>query len=143
MAYRVKAAGASVFVGDDVAVAKLRAAQRSGECGDVGVVMQAAGNRTPGETSYEEELAKVAEDAVYQGKKTRWDEEAMVYFTSGTTGFPKLVKHNHVSYPLGELQDGHNTRRQYTNGGKAHCLTGSLWLGLKAGSIYWNLSEQG
>jgi len=109
VAYRVKASGANVFVGDDVAVAKLRAAQRAGECGDVAVVIQAAGKTTPGETSYEVELAKVAEDAVYEGKRTRWDEEAMVYFTSGTTGFPKLVKHNHVSYPLGELQHGYDT----------------------------------
>ena len=33
---------------------------------------------------------------------TRWDDIMLVYFTSGTTGMPKMVQHN-FSYPLGHI----------------------------------------
>src|SRR6202012_2302306 len=49
----------------------------------------------------------------------------MIFFTSGTTGPPKMVLHTQTSYPL------------------AHALTGTHWLDLSPGKIYWNLSEQG
>lgn len=50
---------------------------------------------------------------------------AIVYFTSGTSGPPKMVQHNAMSYPL------------------AHTNTGKHWLRLRLGSLYWNLAEQG
>ena len=57
--------------------------------------------------------------------ETRSDETCVVYFTSGTTGYPKMVVHTHASYPLG------------------HIVTGREWLGLSPGDLHWNLSDLG
>jgi acetyl-CoA synthetase len=43
----------------------------------------------------------------------------LLYFTSGTTGKPKLVRHSHQSYPVGSLST-------------------MYWLGLQPGDIHWN-----
>ncbi len=48
----------------------------------------------------------------------------LLYFTSGTTALPKLVEHNHASYPIGHL-------------------TTMYWIGLQPGDIHLNLSSPG
>jgi adenosine deaminase CECR1 len=53
------------------------------------------------------------------------NDPSLVYFTSGTTGMPKMVQHTQTSYPFG------------------HVITGLYWLNLKPGKVYWNMSEQG
>ena len=52
---------------------------------------------------------------------TRWDEPTMVYFTSGTTGRPKAVLHNHafhLSHHYGSryMQDVHMGSRHFATG---------------------------
>ena len=46
------------------------------------------------------------------------------YFTSGTTSKPKLVRHSHVSYPVGHLST-------------------MYWLGLQPGDVHWTISSPG
>ncbi|OWT54220.1 AMP-binding protein [Candidimonas nitroreducens] len=48
----------------------------------------------------------------------------LLYFTSGTTSRPKLVQHNHQSYPVGHLST-------------------MYWIGLQPGDIHWNISSPG
>jgi acetyl-CoA synthetase len=48
----------------------------------------------------------------------------LLYFTSGTTSKPKLVRHTQVSYPLGHLST-------------------MYWLGLRPGDVHLNISSPG
>ena len=61
----------------------------------------------------------------FTGPKTRSDDPCLVYFTSGTVGYPKMVLHTHASYPIG------------------HTITGKYWLDLHEDDLLWNLSEMG
>ncbi|XP_058671847.1 acyl-coenzyme A synthetase ACSM3, mitochondrial-like [Ammospiza caudacuta] len=57
--------------------------------------------------------------------KTRSNDPMTVYFTSGTTGFPKMVLHSYCSYGIGFV------------------TTGRRWLGLGPSDIMWNTSDTG
>ncbi|HEU5096473.1 MAG TPA: AMP-binding protein [Reyranella sp.] len=55
---------------------------------------------------------------------TQADDPLLLYFTSGTTAKPKLVRHSHRSYPVGGLST-------------------MYWLGLKPGDVHVNISSPG
>jgi len=55
---------------------------------------------------------------------TRAGDPLLLYFTSGTTAKPKLVRHTHQSYPVGHLST-------------------MYWLGLQPGDRHWNISSPG
>ncbi|XP_068695057.1 acyl-coenzyme A synthetase ACSM3, mitochondrial-like [Montipora foliosa] len=57
--------------------------------------------------------------------RTRSNEPMTVYFTSGTTGHPKMAEHTHASCGLG------------------HITTGKYWLDLAPEDIHWNISDTG
>ena len=61
----------------------------------------------------------------YETARTKSDDNCIVYFTSGTTGFPKMALHTHASYPIG------------------HQVTGKYWLDLKPDDMHWNISDTG
>jgi acetyl-CoA synthetase len=52
------------------------------------------------------------------------DDTLLLYFTSGTTAKPKLVRHTHTSYPIGHLST-------------------MYWIGLEPGDIHLNISSPG
>jgi acyl-coenzyme A synthetase/AMP-(fatty) acid ligase len=62
--------------------------------------------------------------AEFDTADTASDEEALCYFTSGTTGYPKMCIHSH-SYAIG------------------HSVTGRYWLDLREDDLHWNISDTG
>ena len=52
------------------------------------------------------------------------DDTSLLYFTSGTTAYPKLVRHTQVSYPVGHLST-------------------MWWLGVRDGDVHLNISSPG
>ena len=53
------------------------------------------------------------------------DELMMIYFTSGTTGYPKMVPITHSNYPIG------------------HVVTGKFWMDQRPTDLHWTLSDTG
>jgi acyl-coenzyme A synthetase/AMP-(fatty) acid ligase len=64
------------------------------------------------------------QSATFQWEPTMEDDPCLVYFTSGTTGHPKMVLHNQ-SYPF------------------AHQITADYWLDLGPQDLHWNVSDTG
>ena len=52
------------------------------------------------------------------------DDDLFYFFTSGTTGMPKVVVHTHFGYPTGHL-------------------TTTSWIGLQRGDLHYNISQPG
>ncbi|MGA6167596.1 AMP-binding protein [Amycolatopsis magusensis] len=69
--------------------------------------------------------AAYAESAGFTPDGTsRAGDELLLYFTSGTTAQPKLVRHTQVSYPVGHLST-------------------MYWIGLEPGDVHLNISSPG
>ena len=114
VAYRIDAAGVCAVVTDAAAAPKfdgydgVRVCVGAGGAGwvdfDAGVASASPGFDPPPTTA---------------------DAPGIIYFTSGTTGPPKMVLHTQASYGMG------------------HRVTGELWLDLGPGDVHWNLSDTG
>ena len=83
------------------------------------------GGAREGWTGYDEGCA-AASDELDRGSipATRSDETMMIYFTSGTTAFPKMVPRDHAY-------------------AAAHRITASYWMDLKESDVHWTLSDTG
>src|SRR5205085_874615 len=70
-----------------------------------------------------EQAAEASENFAPDGV-TNADDPMLLYFTSGTTAKPKLVRHSQRSYPVGGLST-------------------MFWLGLQPGDVHLNISSPG
>jgi acyl-coenzyme A synthetase/AMP-(fatty) acid ligase len=118
--YRVNAAEAACFITDAAHAAKLEAVAKT--CPSLKSRILVGGQRE-GWTAYSDAVAKAVED--FPAADTASDENAICYFTSGTTGYPKMAMHTHASYPL------------------AHETTGRFWLDQRPSDLHWNISDTG
>ncbi len=119
IAYRVQASRAVAVITDDVNAAKVDGVRH--ECLSLKAFLVVDAER-PGWVNFEVSLTGVKAD--FPAVDTRADEDALCYFTSGTTGYPKMTIHTH-SYAIG------------------HQITGRYWLDLRPEDLHWNISDTG
>ncbi|UPK39606.1 AMP-binding protein [Bradyrhizobium sp. 186] len=86
------------------------------------IVRIVVGAASDGWLSYDD-AAKASESFAPDGP-TNADDAMLLYFTSGTTAKPKLVRHSQRSYPVGHLST-------------------MYWIGLKPGDVHLNISSPG
>jgi acetyl-CoA synthetase/medium-chain acyl-CoA synthetase len=95
----------------------------AGRADDFGGIRISAGGDRPGWLSFDAGCREASAD--FEPPPTREDEPAIIYFTSGTTGHPKMVLHTQASY------------------GRGHRVTGEQWLCCQSGDLHWNLADNG
>lgn len=119
IAYRVKAARISCLVASDDVAPRVPAHDLTLQNLSIG-----EGFSQDGWQSYESIVNAVAPQ--HKCQDTKASEPLCWYFTSGSTGLPKIVEHTHVSYPLAHF---------YT--------TGKFWQDLTSTDMQWAVSDPG
>jgi len=119
IAYRVKASGAKCIVTDSANADKVDAIASALPDGFVKVLVDGARDTW---VDYQAESAAAPDE--FAPVDTAVDEVSLCYFTSGTTGNPKMALHGH-DYGFG------------------HITTGKYWLGLGSEDLHWNISDTG
>ncbi|RZN00287.1 AMP-dependent synthetase [Bradyrhizobium genosp. SA-3] len=90
--------------------------------GTESIVRIVVGTASSGWLAYDE--AATASESFAPDGPTKADDPMLLYFTSGTTAKPKLVRHSQRSYPVGHLST-------------------MYWIGLKPGDVHLNISSPG
>jgi acyl-coenzyme A synthetase/AMP-(fatty) acid ligase len=123
--FRSEIAEPSAIVTDNEGAAKFDEVR--GECPSVRVAVLAEhthkGVERDGWQNYQTMLQDASPE--FTGEKTRSDDPCLIYFTSGTAGYPKMVLHSHASYPIG------------------HRITAKYWLDLGENDLHLNIGELG
>ncbi len=115
--YRFGQTGATVAITDEAGAAKVDAAAP-------GVAIRLCVGRVPdGWLSFEQRCA-AAGDGETPDDPTGYDDPLLLYFTSGTVAYPKMVQHSH-SYALG------------------HIGTARFWHDLRPGDLQWTVTDTG
>ncbi|AEE95697.1 AMP-binding protein [Mahella australiensis] len=117
--YRINAAHIEAVVTDSENAYKFE--EIKGRCPTLKTLILADGVRD-GWIDYRREMKDMPD--TFKAVKSRSSDPAMMYFTSGTTGLPKMTLHAH-SYAL------------------AHKITGELWIDLKPEDLHFNFSDTG
>jgi acyl-coenzyme A synthetase/AMP-(fatty) acid ligase len=117
LAYRIEASRATVLITD---------ARNAAKFDDLPAPTVKArllvGGAHEGWLDYERSVAAAAPE--FTAADTAADDDALCYFTSGTTGYPKMAI-------------------QPQSYGLAHRITGHYWLDLRPDDLHWNMSDTG
>ena len=119
IAYRINISEVKIAVVDSDNIEKIQAIRK--ECPTLEKVI-IVGN-AEGAISYEDILQKSSPKLPNPNNFS--NDPMMLYFTSGTTGHPKMVLNTHASYPL------------------AHIITGKFWLDNRPSDLHWTIADTG
>jgi acyl-coenzyme A synthetase/AMP-(fatty) acid ligase len=92
-------------------------------CPSLKMCMLASGHRR-GWLTWNDELEK-ASPRFKPTEKTKSDDTMLLYFTSGTVAYPKMVLHTQASYAIG------------------HRITSTFWQDLKPTDLHWTVTDTG
>jgi len=120
ISYRTNLAEGVVYVTDPDGAARVDEVRA--ECPTLRILVQVGGEGRERWLAYGHEMDSAGSAGDVD---TASSDPALIYFTSGTVGNPKMVLHTHASYPIG------------------HRITGRFWLDLRPGDLHLNLSENG
>ncbi|WP_235893991.1 AMP-binding protein [Oceanidesulfovibrio indonesiensis] len=124
--FRVDYAGIKAIVCEDGLAEKVDAARAN--CPSLTLLVGAGEGALPeGWTRFDDIIADGEENYIHtgpDGRRPGGADPLYIFFTSGTTGMPKMVTHPHT-YPLG------------------HLTTGMYWHDLKPGDLHLTLSDTG
>jgi acyl-coenzyme A synthetase/AMP-(fatty) acid ligase len=123
IAYRVQQAEATVAVTDAEGAA--RVAEAAGSCPSLRTLVTIDPERPDGSWVDWRAGIEAASEAAPDAAPTRAEDPLLLYFTSGTTGMPKMVLHTHASYGIG------------------HEITARYWMDLGPGDVHWTYSDTG
>ncbi len=119
--YRVNAAEACLVVTDAVGAGRANEVVESCPSLRAKVVV---GADLPGWERLEAGMAAASDDPG-EADPTACEDPLLIYFTSGTTGYPKMVLHTHASYGIG------------------HDITARFWHDLGPDDVHWTVSDMG
>ncbi|MGA9161085.1 MAG: AMP-binding protein [Actinomycetota bacterium] len=123
IAYRIGRAGAVAAITDAEGAVKVDEAREA--CPTLERSVCVGGSRPGGEWLDWDRLTASASDSAPDAELTLSDEPMIAYFTSGTTGYPKMVLHTQASYGIG------------------HEITARFWQDLHPSDLHWTFSDTG
>ncbi|MGL1862927.1 MAG: AMP-binding protein [Pseudodesulfovibrio sp.] len=119
---RVNYANVSAIICEDSICERVD--QAKAECPDLNLLVQVDGDLNDGWLDYEKLMADASPACPRTEDTACGDDPMVIFFSSGTTGLPKMVLHN-FNYPA------------------SHYSTGALWHDLVDGDIHLTLSDTG
>ena len=119
IAYRINASETAIVITDPENYGKVDAVRS--DCPTLKKVVVVGGN---GPWHEYEDLLKAASPELPHPNNLSSD-PLNIYFTSGTTGHPKMVLNTHATYPIG------------------HVATGKFWLDNRPTDLHWTLADTG
>jgi acyl-coenzyme A synthetase/AMP-(fatty) acid ligase len=119
--FRVNQAKAVMVITDEEGAAKVEAVRD--RCPTLKAMVIVGGQRKGWQNFWEHVDEAPAQLA--RMPQTRSDDAMLLYFTSGTVSYPKMVMHTQASYAIG------------------HIITATFWQDLKPTDLHWTLTDTG